>query len=145
MICILQRVSEASVKVEGEIVGKIGQGLMVLCGFQPEDDSQSLEKMANKLLKFRVFSDDEDKMNLNIQQINGQFLLVPQFTLAADTAKGNRPSFHTSAPPDTAKQLFEEFVALMNAVYQDCQTGVFGADMKVSLINDGPVTFQLTT
>ncbi|BBN58545.1 D-aminoacyl-tRNA deacylase [Hydrogenovibrio marinus] len=145
MICILQRVSEASVKVEGGVVGEIGQGLMVLCGFQPGDNAQSLEKMTSKLLKFRVFSDDEDKMNLNIQQINGQFLLVPQFTLAADTSKGNRPSFHTSAPPEMAQQLFEKFVALMNAAYQDCQTGVFGADMKVSLVNDGPVTFQLVT
>lgn len=145
MICILQRVTQASVEVEAEVVGSIGQGMMVLCGFQPDDSVQSLEKMVNKLLKFRIFSDEQGKMNLNIQQAGGRFLLVPQFTLAADTSKGNRPSFHTSASPEVAKDWFETFVQLMNDAYSECETGIFGADMKVSLVNDGPVTFQLVT
>ncbi|WP_024850136.1 D-aminoacyl-tRNA deacylase [Hydrogenovibrio kuenenii] len=145
MICILQRVTQASVEVEEKTVGAIEQGLMVLCGFQPDDTSASLEKMMNKLLKFRIFSDEQGKMNLNIQQVEGRFLLVPQFTLAADTSKGNRPGFHTSAPPHLAEAWFNEFVQLMNNVYPGSETGIFGADMKVSLINDGPVTFQLIT
>lgn len=145
MICIVQRVTQASVEVAGETLGKIQQGMMVLCGFQPDDDEQSIQKMADKLLKFRIFADDDGKMNLNIQQIQGQFLLVPQFTLAAETTKGNRPSFHTSAPPQQAEIWFEDFVRRMNRLYPSCQTGKFGADMQVHLINDGPVTFRLET
>lgn len=145
MICLLQRVSQAQVNVAGETVGKIGTGLMVLCGFQPEDDHSALEKMIHKLLHYRVFADAEDKMNLNVQQIDGSLLLVPQFTLAADTKKGLRPSFHTSAVPSEAQGLFDRFVMMAKERYPSVQTGVFGADMQVTLTNDGPVTFQLQT
>lgn len=145
MICVVQRVTHAKVEVAGETLGEIQQGMMVLCGFQPEDTVQSIHKMADKLLKFRIFADDDGKMNLNIQQIQGQFLLVPQFTLAADTSKGNRPGFQTSASPQYAQAWFREFVQRMNQIFPGCQAGRFGADMQVHLINDGPVTFRLET
>lgn len=143
MICILQRVSEASVQVSGETIGEIDQGLMVLCGFEPQDSADNLDRMAHRLLHYRVFADAQHKMNLNVQQVGGQLLLVPQFTLAADTSKGLRPSFHTSAAPDVANQLFDQFVGLVSDKHRPPQTGLFGADMQVSLINDGPVTFRL--
>lgn len=149
MICLLQRVTQGSVSVSDETIGQISSGLVVLCGFQPHDTTESLEKMAHKLLHYRVFSDEDDKMNLNLQQAfsgqGGDLLLVPQFTLAADTKKGLRPSFHTSASPDLAHNLFNEFVALITLKFGPPQTGKFGANMQVSLINDGPVTFWLET
>ena len=143
MICLLQRVTHGSVYVQDSTIGEIGKGLVVLVGFQPEDDTNKLEKMAQKLLNYRVFSDENDKMNLNVQQVNGGVLLVPQFTLAADTKSGLRPSFSSSAKPNLASRLFDEFVEIINKKYQSPQTGRFGADMQVSLTNDGPVTFWL--
>ncbi|MBD3612421.1 MAG: D-tyrosyl-tRNA(Tyr) deacylase, partial [Hydrogenovibrio crunogenus] len=139
MICLLQRVTHGSVSVSNETIGQISSGLVVLCGFQPHDTTESLEKMAHKLLHYRVFSDEDDKMNLNLQLAfsgkGGDLLLVPQFTLAADTKKGLRPSFHTSASPDLAHNLFNEFVALITLKFGPPQTGKFGANMQVRLIN----------
>ena len=149
MICLLQRVTQGNVSVSGNIIGQISSGLVVLCGFQPHDTPQTLDKMAHKLLHYRVFSDENDKMNLNLQQAfngkGGELLLVPQFTLAADTQKGLRPSFHTSASPDLAQHLFNEFVDLITLKFESPQIGKFGAEMQVSLTNDGPVTFWLET
>ncbi len=144
MLCLIQRVSQASVSASGEVLGEIGVGMMVLCAFQPGDTIASLQKMAHKLVHYRLFSDENDRMNLNISQSGGQILLVPQFTLAADTQKGLRPSFHTCAEPEKAKQAFQDFIGLVEVAYQTPQTGRFGADMQVALINDGPVTFQLS-
>lgn len=143
MICLIQRASHGKVEVAGETVGQIGAGMVVLTGFQPGDDSTKIKKMTHKLLHYRLFSDADDKMNLNVQQTNGEILLVPQFTLAADTQKGLRPSFSSSAPPQIAEKLFEEFVAEVANQYNTPQTGRFGADMQVTLTNDGPVTFWL--
>lgn len=145
MICLIQRVTQAKVTVNNQDIAEIGSGLLVLTGFQPNDDSNNIIKMANKLLNYRVFSDEDDKMNLNVQQIEGEVLLVPQFTLAADTQKGLRPSFSSSAAPAIATKLFDEFVQQNRLLYPKIQTGQFGADMQVSLINDGPVTFWLET
>lgn len=116
---------------------------MVLVGFKADDDHSKLNKMAQKLLNYRVFTDENDKMNLNVQQVKGGVLLVPQFTLAANTKSGLRPSFSSSAHPDIAKPLFDEFLAEVEQLYQAPQSGEFGADMQVSLTNDGPVTFWL--
>ncbi len=143
MICLIQRVTAGKVEVEREVIGAINHGLVVLVGFQPEDTEQTLEKMAHKLLHYRLFADQNDKMNLNVQQVDGGLLLVPQFTLAADTKSGLRPSFSTSAKPDIAEHLFDAFVQLVNSRYPQIATGKFGADMQVSLTNDGPVTFWL--
>lgn len=143
MICLLQRVTHGKVEVAGETIGKISTGLVVLVGFQPADTAQTLAKMTHKLLHYRVFADENDKMNLNVQQANGELLLVPQFTLAADTRSGLRPSFSSSAPPDKANALFDDFVACVTERYRSPQCGRFGADMQVSLTNNGPVTFWL--
>ncbi|MDG6774513.1 D-aminoacyl-tRNA deacylase [Thiomicrorhabdus sp. ZW0627] len=143
MICLIQRATYGKVEVAGETIGEIEKGMVVLTGFQPDDDLETVRKMTHKLLHYRLFSDAEDKMNLNVQQVAGDLLLVPQFTLAADTRKGLRPSFSSSAPPDKAKQLFDQFVAEVSSTYLPPQTGRFGADMQVSLTNDGPVTFWL--
>lgn len=143
MICLVQRALNGKVDVNGTTIGEITQGLVVLVGFQPEDERANLEKMANKLLNYRLFSDEHGKMNLNVQQIEGGVLLVPQFTLAADTKSGLRPSFSTSAKPDKASTLFAEFVNLIEQKHPKVATGQFGADMQVSLTNDGPVTFWL--
>lgn len=143
MICLLQRVLEGSVTIDNQSVAQIEQGLVVLCGFQPNDSHDKLKKMAKKLLSYRVFADDNGRMNLNVQQVDGGVILVPQFTLAADTQSGLRPSFSTSAAPDIATQLFDQFITECQALYAPIQQGQFGADMKVGLINDGPVTFWL--
>jgi len=143
MICLLQRVTQGKVEVKQNTIGQISTGLVVLCGFQPQDDRQSLSKMAHKLLHYRLFADAQGKMNLNVQQVNGGLLLVPQFTLVADTKSGLRPSFSSCAPPETAQELFNQFVDEIAQAYQTPQTGEFGADMQVSLTNDGPVTFWL--
>lgn len=143
MICLIQRVSCGQVVVDNQTVGKIGPGLVVLTAFQPGDDAQKIDKMLHKLMHYRIFADENDKMNLNVQQVNGALLLVPQFTLAADTKKGLRPSFSSSADPDIASQLFDEFVHLAKQQYNQVESGQFGADMQVSLTNDGPVTFWL--
>ncbi|KFZ37689.1 D-tyrosyl-tRNA(Tyr) deacylase [Shewanella mangrovi] len=143
MIALIQRVSEASVKVEGEVVGEIGRGLLVLLGVEQTDSHELAEKLAAKVMKYRVFGDDNDKMNLNVQQIEGSLLVVSQFTLAADTSRGLRPSFSNGAGHALANELYEHFVAYCRRAGMTTETGRFAADMKVSLINDGPVTFSL--
>ncbi|NVK23044.1 MAG: D-tyrosyl-tRNA(Tyr) deacylase [Kangiellaceae bacterium] len=143
MIALIQRVFESKVVVEGQIIGKIDQGLMVLLGVEKEDTQQIADKLLQKLLKYRVFSDDNEKMNLSLKDIGGGLLLVPQFTLAADTNSGLRPSFSTAAAPDIGKALFKYFVERAQKEYHTVETGQFGADMQVHLVNDGPVTFKL--
>ncbi|MCH8529974.1 MAG: D-tyrosyl-tRNA(Tyr) deacylase [Saccharospirillum sp.] len=143
MKSLIQRVSQARVSVAGATVGAIDQGLLVLVGIEPTDDQEAIERMAHKLLHFRVFADVEGKMNLNVQQIEGGLLLVSQFTLAADTRKGLRPSFTSAASPTVAEERFNQLVAVVRSRYSQVATGQFGADMSVSLTNDGPVTFLL--
>ncbi|MCK5336826.1 MAG: D-tyrosyl-tRNA(Tyr) deacylase [Gammaproteobacteria bacterium] len=143
MIALLQRVTEASVEVDGAQIAAISRGLMVLLGVEKGDDEGVVQRLVDKLLKYRVFSDTEDKMNLSVQDIQGQLLLVPQFTLAANTNKGLRPSFSSAASPSEGARLFDRFVSMAKQSNCQVQTGQFGADMKVSLVNDGPVTFWL--
>lgn len=143
MIALIQRVTQAQVDVQGEIVGKIDKGLLVLLGVEKEDTHEKADKLAEKVLNYRVFSDENDKMNLNVQQAGGELLIVSQFTLAADTQKGLRPSFSKGAPPDLANELYEYFAQKCGEKIK-VSTGRFAADMKVSLVNDGPVTFWLT-
>ena len=143
MIALLQRVAEASVRVDGEIVGQIGQGLLVLLCAERGDTEKEADALLAKLLAYRVFYDADGKMNLNVGQVQGGVLLVPQFTLAADTRSGTRPSFTPAAPPDEARRLFDYAVDCARASHPVIETGRFGADMKVALINDGPVTFWL--
>jgi len=143
MIGLLQRVSEASVRVDDAIVGRIDQGLLVLLCAERGDTRKEADALLNKLLALRVFSDAEGKMNLNLGQVNGGLLLVPQFTLAADTRSGTRPSFTPAAPPALANELFDYTVQCALQLHPHVETGRFGADMKVALVNDGPVTFWL--
>lgn len=143
MIGLLQRVSEASVKVDGHITGQIARGLLVLVGVEKQDDEATALRLLERILSYRVFPDEQGKMNLSLADIDGELLLVPQFTLAADTHKGTRPSFSSAAPPEQGKTRFEHFVNLAKNSHPKVETGVFGADMKVSLVNDGPVTFWL--
>ena len=142
---LLQRVSRARVEVAGEIVGSIDQGLMVLVAVEPGDTEASAAKLLHKLLNYRVFSDPEGKMNLSLADIDGGSLLVSQFTLAADTKSGLRPSFSTAAPPEVAHALFEHLLKEANRLHPQVASGRFGADMQVHLVNDGPVTFLLQT
>lgn len=143
MKALIQRVRRASVEVEGEIVGSIDHGLLALVGVERHDDAAAVEKLLHKLLHYRVFSDAEGKMNQNLQQVSGGLLLVSQFTLAADTRKGLRPSFSSAAPPAQGEALFNLLVSQAQAAWPNVATGEFGADMQVALINDGPVTFLL--
>ncbi|HEY2466195.1 MAG TPA: D-aminoacyl-tRNA deacylase [Steroidobacteraceae bacterium] len=143
MIALLQRVSQAEVTVGGKSVGAIGPGLLVLVGVRPADDEVSAKRLLARLLLYRVFPDDAGKMNLSLTQVKGQLLLVPQFTLAADTAKGLRPGFSTAAPPEQGRRLFEVLVQAARAELGAVETGLFGAHMQVSLTNDGPVTIWL--
>jgi D-tyrosyl-tRNA(Tyr) deacylase len=143
MIGLLQRVLSASVTVDGERIGDIGPGLMVLIGVEKADTQQNAQRLVERLLNYRVFSDNEDKMNLSVLDVDGEILLVPQFTLAADTNKGARPSFSSAAPPQQGSDLFDSVVDIMGRQTPRVQTGRFGADMAVELINDGPVTFWL--
>jgi D-tyrosyl-tRNA(Tyr) deacylase len=143
VIGLLQRVVEARVDIGAESVASIGPGLMVLVGVRPADDESSALRLLNRLLHYRVFADEAGKMNLSLGQIQGDLLLVPQFTLAAETHKGLRPGFSTAAPPEQGRQLFETLVHAARAQHARVQTGVFGAHMRVSLTNDGPVTFWL--
>ncbi len=143
MIGLLQRVREASVEVDGEIIATIEQGLVVLIGVEQGDGAGQAERLAQRLLQYRVFADAQGRMNLNVQQAGGSVLAVPQFTLAADTSQGNRPGFSRAADPEIAKQLFDHFVAAMRRAGQTVLTGRFGADMQLRLCNDGPVTFSL--
>ncbi len=143
MIGLIQRVSEARVRVEGETVGEIGPGLLALVGVQKGDTEARAERLLERILGYRVFPDETGRMNLGLQAVGGGLLLVSQFTLAADTRKGARPSFSSAAPPETGRRLFDHLVALARARHRPVATGVFGAHMQVELVNDGPVTFWL--
>ena len=143
MIALIQRVTDASVTVDGCIVSNINQGLLLLLGVEKADDEKTAEKLVNKVLGYRVFSDSEGKMNLDVQQISGEVLIVPQFTLVADTNKGLRPSFSSAAPPEQGKALFDAVVDIMQLKLEGVKKGQFGADMSVHLVNDGPVTFWI--
>jgi D-aminoacyl-tRNA deacylase len=143
MIALLQRVSSAAVEVDDERVASIGAGLLVLVAVRPADDAKSGERLVDRLLKYRVFADEAGKMNVNLQQMGGGLLLVPQFTLAADTRHGLRPGFSTAAPPAQGKLLFEHLVKVAQEHHSPVACGIFGAHMRVSLTNDGPVTFWL--
>ena len=142
---LLQRVSGARVEVAGEVVGSIDQGLLVLLAVEPDDTRAHADKLLKKLLNYRVFSDPQGKMNLSLADTGGGLLLVSQFTLAADTQSGLRPSFSTAAPPALAEALFDYVVAQAQGLHGQVATGRFGADMQVHLVNDGPVTFLLQT
>lgn len=143
MIGLLQRVSQASVSVDGKTVGAIGRGLLVLVGVERGDDETRSDRLLERLLGYRVFPDAEGKMNLSVQDIGGGLLLVPQFTLAADTKKGMRPSFTPAASPAEGQRLFEYLLTHARRQHSPVESGAFGADMQVSLTNDGPVTFWL--
>jgi D-aminoacyl-tRNA deacylase len=143
MIGLIQRVSQASVEVSDEEIAQIGQGLLVLLGVEKEDDAKKAEKLVHKMLGYRVFEDQAGKMNLSVQDIGGEILLVPQFTLAADTRSGMRPGFSAAASPYNARLWFDYAVQKTEQSLGQIQSGRFGADMKVKLLNDGPVTFWL--
>lgn len=143
MIGLLQRVGEASVAVEGEQVGRIGRGLLVLVGVQRDDAERDAARLAERILGYRVFSDAEGRMNRSLADERGGLLLVPQFTLAADTRKGTRASFTRAAAPETGERLFDLLVQYCRDGLETVETGRFGADMQVALVNDGPVTFWL--
>jgi len=143
MKLLIQRAKQASVTVAGEVIGAIGHGQMVLVGIEKADTEVDLQRLADKLLKYRMFSDEDGKMNLNVKQVGGGVLLVSQFTLAAETKKGLRPGFSTAAVPAEAERLFDLFVEMVRKQHDNVATGEFGADMQVALINDGPVTFML--
>ncbi|MCK5880884.1 MAG: D-tyrosyl-tRNA(Tyr) deacylase [Sinobacterium sp.] len=145
MKALIQRVSQASVTIDQNTVGEISSGLLILLGIGHEDTEAKACQLLQKILHYRLFSDADDKMNLDVQQIHGQLLIVSQFTLMADTAKGRRPSFTTAAKPDKAEHLYNYFIEQAQQSYkaENIQTGKFGADMKVALLNDGPVTFML--
>ncbi|MET0066099.1 MAG: D-aminoacyl-tRNA deacylase [Candidatus Thiodiazotropha sp.] len=145
MIGLLQRVSQARVVIEGQCRAEIGVGLAVLVGVQRQDDQQKADRLLQRLLGYRVFPDADGRMNLSLQQIQGGLLLVPQFTLAADTRKGMRPGFSTAADPASGEALFSYLTGRAMQLYQPVGCGVFGADMQVELVNDGPVTFWLET
>lgn len=142
MIGLIQRVSEANVTVAGEVIGEIGKGMLVLLGVEKEDGDAEIEKLANNLCRYRMFSDEDGKMNLNIEQVGGEILVVSQFTLVADTQKGNRPGFSRGATPEHGEAIYKKFVHALKAKGMAVSTGEFGADMQVGLVNDGPVTFH---
>jgi len=144
MIALIQRVSEASVKVEGEIVGEINRGILLLLAIEPGDDDKKAKRMAERVAGYRIFEDENGKMNLNVKQASGDVLVVSQFTLAADTNKGMRPSFTSAAEPEFSKALYQYFCRQLREHGFQVPTGIFGADMKVTSVNDGPVTFTLT-
>ncbi|MCB1886382.1 MAG: D-tyrosyl-tRNA(Tyr) deacylase [Rhodocyclaceae bacterium] len=143
MIALIQRVTEARVVVEGETVGAIGPGLLALIGIEREDAEANATRMIERLLGYRVFQDDADRMNRSLRDVAGGLLLVPQFTLAADTRKGTRPGFSTAAEPARANALFEHLLGLARAAHDPVESGRFGAEMFISLTNHGPVTFRL--
>lgn len=143
MIALIQRVTKAQVDVNNSTIGKIDKGMLLLLGVEKTDTEITLKKLAEKILKLRMFSDSDGKMNLNISQFGGAMLIVSQFTLVADTQKGNRPGFSNAAPPDQSKQMYQQFIDFCQQQGVICETGEFGADMQVSLVNDGPVTFHL--
>ena len=143
MKIVVQRVSQVSVKVSREIVGEISKGLLLLVGIEENDEKEDAEWLSKKILDLRIFSDEEGKMNRSVKDINGEILCVSQFTLIADYKKGNRPSFIKAAKPEKAVPLFEYFKGLIKSSGLKTESGIFGADMKVSLLNDGPVTIVM--
>jgi len=143
MIALIQRVTCAQVDVDGEVVGAIGPGLLALVAVEPGDDEARIQRMAERLLGYRVFSDADGKMNLSLADSGGDLLLVSQFTLAADTGKGMRPSFTSAAPPELGRSGFDRLLAICRERHPRVESGRFGAHMRVSLVNDGPVTFRL--
>lgn len=143
MRVLIQRVSEAAVRVDGKIVGQIGRGFLALVGIQKGDGKAQAEYLAKKVADLRIFEDSAGKMNLSLRNVGGAVLAVSQFTLAGDTSRGNRPGFETAARPEEAEPLYEHFVNELKKFELHVETGIFQADMKVSLINDGPVTFML--
>jgi D-tyrosyl-tRNA(Tyr) deacylase len=143
VIGLLQRVTQASVSIEGTQVASIGRGLLVLVGVEKGDKGDQADRLLEKILAYRVFPDAEGRMNLDLKAVQGGLLLVPQFTLAADTKKGNRPSFAAAAPPEVGERLFRHLVQRAAGQHGPVSSGVFGADMQVALVNDGPVTFWL--
>lgn len=146
MIAVIQRVSESSVKIDGQIKGEIGQGLMVLLGIEDADNSEDIVWLSKKIANLRIFGDENGVMNKSLLDVDGEVLLISQFTLHASTKKGNRPSYIKAAKPDVAVPLYEEFIsAIEDELKKPIQTGEFGADMKVALINDGPVTITIDT
>ncbi len=142
MKALIQRVKSASVEVSGAVIGEINQGILIFLGVERNDTPELAQKLLQKILKYRIFADNDDKMNLNVSQIQGQLLVVSQFTLVADTQKGTRPGFSKGAAPELGERLYDYFVELAG-LEVGVKTGQFGADMQVSLVNDGPVTFLL--
>ena len=143
MKVVIQRVSESSVRIDGKVVGEIGKGLMLLVGIDENDEKADANWLVQKILNLRIFGDEDDKLNLSVQDISGEILCISQFTLIADYKKGNRPSFIKAAKPDKAVPLFDYFKEEMSKSGLKTESGIFGADMKVSLINDGPVTIVM--
>ena len=145
MIALIQRVTRAEVTVDSQTVGAISRGILALVGVRRGDTTASADRLLERVLTYRIFSDEQGKMNLSLRDIQGELLLVSQFTLAADTQKGNRAGFSTAAAPEDARRLFDYFLDRARAVHGTVASGVFGANMQVSLVNDGPVTFWLET
>ena len=145
MITVIQRVSTAKVTVNNQDIGRIDAGIMALVAVEKEDTQKDAERLLERILNYRIFADDNDRMNLSLRDINGGLLLIPQFTLAADTQKGNRPSFTSAAPPEKGQRLFAYLRDFAIKIYPLVQFGQFGTDMQVSLVNNGPVTFTLRT
>lgn len=145
MIALLQRVSRAEVRIDGQSVGAIDEGVLAFIGVRRDDDTMAADRLLERLLSYRVFADTQGRMNLALREVRGGLLLVPQFTLAADTRKGTRAGFSTAAAPDEARRLFMYLLEQAQAMYDRVEGGVFGAHMEVSLVNDGPVTFWLET
>ena len=143
MRVVVQRVKHASVKVEGEWIGEIGKGILVLVGFLDNDDMKVYDYMLDKIINLRIFEDEDDKMNLSVKDIEGEIIIVPNFTLYGDCRKGRRPSYSVAAKPDKARMIFDEFIKRANEKYDGIKQGMFQADMKVELLNDGPVTLLL--
>lgn len=145
MLTVIQRVTHANVAVDGQIIGEIRQGIVALLAIERDDGEKECKQLIDRILRYRIFADSDDKMNLSLRDINGGLLLIPQFTLAADTKKGNRPSFTPAAAPAIANALFDIATQYAKQQHQAVASGQFGADMQVSLCNDGPVTFTLTS
>ncbi len=143
MIALIQRVARAQVTVEGQRVASIGPGILALIGIEASDSAQTGQRLLERVLRYRIFADEAGKMNLDVSQIGGELLLVPQFTLVADTQKGTRPGFSKGAPPAEARALYTRVVETASTLHPEVASGVFGADMQVELVNDGPVTFWL--